>query len=66
MDGSHDRSQRKILRCHETSRLEDERWALAYDQICPSVPRPGNRPQVVRPSTPSVSATDFSPIARSA
>ena len=66
MEGSPDRSRRKVLRSHETSRLEDELWALAYDQIFPAVPRTGNRPRVVRPPKPGVSATDFSPIARSA
>lgn len=66
MEGSRQHNRRKILRCHETSRLEDELWALAYDQICPSVPRIGSRPQVVRPSKPDVSVTDLSPIARSA
>jgi hypothetical protein len=66
MEGSRRRSRRKVVRCHETSRLEDDLWVLAYDQICPPVSRAGKRRPVVRPSKPGFPATDLSPIARSA
>ncbi len=66
MEGSRDRSRRKVLRCHETSRLEDELWALAYDQISPAIPPADKQAQVVRPSKPGIPATELSPTARSA
>ena len=66
MEGSRGRDGRQILRCHETNRLEDELWALAYDHISPSVSRPVERVQPVRMPAPRVPATLRSPIARSA
>lgn len=67
MEGRRVRSRRKVLRTHETDRLEEDLWILAYDQICPSSPRIGKRSSSVRQSSPpGVSVTAGSPIARSA
>jgi hypothetical protein len=66
MEGSRSRDGRQIRRCHETSRFEDELWALAYDQISPSASRPMERSQPVRRPVPRVPASLRSPIARSA
>jgi len=66
MEGGRSRDGRQIRRCHEAHRLEEELWALAYEQISPSVPRPVGRVQPVRLDPPHVPVTLRSPIARSA
>jgi hypothetical protein len=67
MEGRRDHNRRRILRCHETDRLEDELWGLAYDQISPAVLRPGKRSQPIRrPEAPVPESLPQSPLARSA
>jgi hypothetical protein len=65
MEGSRRKCvRRRIVRLHETSRLEDELWALVYDRIWPSVPRMGKQSRVAPPSKPGVSEPDSFPIAK--
>ena len=45
------RVQRTLRRQHQTSRLEDELWTLAYQQIQPVIRR--SRPRVEVPVTSS-------------
>jgi hypothetical protein len=66
MEGSRGRDGRQIRRCHEANRLEEELWALAYDQISPSFPRAVKRSQPVRLLAPRVRTTLRAPNARSA
>jgi hypothetical protein len=63
MEGSRGRDGRQIRRCHEATRLEEELWALAYDQISPSVPRAVKRLQPVRLPAPRILPTLRTPIA---
>ena len=37
MDGPRKSRRLRITRCHETNRLEDQVWALAYEQIWPVI-----------------------------
>jgi hypothetical protein len=48
MEGSRNRSRRKLVRRHDPGRLEADLWVLAYEQILASRPRIGNRSQTVQ------------------
>jgi hypothetical protein len=45
MEESRGSRQRRLRRCHECSRLEEDLWAMAYDQVWPIIRRAFAQPQ---------------------
>lgn len=39
MEGKRNSEGRRISRCHEANRLEEQLWALAYEQVWPLIRR---------------------------
>lgn len=50
MEGRQRTGERELKHCYQCSRLEDELWAMAYEQIWPSIRRPlvAERPRTSR------------------
>ena len=66
MEGDCNNAGRRIVRCQETNRLEEDLWALAYEQVLPRVLRGVKRSRLVRSRLPRRLDTVPSPIIRSA